>query len=550
MKLYMHPLVLFLCQLLVWLYLFFLWLVPHFLASYSTFLSFLVTFSKLSNGFLRVIMSRREVNYNVVSRQEIKNTLVNLELSRRIHNPVPSFSFSFKDQVDSQLKVLLVLQEGKILEDEDFCFQLDQEDGAVHFLDAKESQGEEDDTIDFVDVVNMENNLDFELQTMPMNQENKIPLAKDDDDDEEEDIVHSDMGSDLSSIEASDRDQPSPFSISSFDSAIQDSIVVENQTHQDEDDETDEVYNTYCERMRWYDILSRDRTYGLSVMMNQETASTLSLWGITAEKRLKQSIEKDLELVYVAQSCLSWEALQHQYLTVQDSLKSADSERRFYNDEISKEFQKFQVLLERFLEDERCEGKRVLSFVQRRFELISFFQVPRLSGYKRKGPHEREGRERNEKQVLEAIERCITVFYDFVRADIKRPLVWERLKTSFVDSPLMEVEDPRDIKHYLDLKNLLQKKEQSLKEAQGKKKKKIWFKKKKSPYMDEDETEKDEISMLVTFIKIELKLVSRVLQMSLVSSSHLKWCQHKLNNIDLNGGKLSRTSSTVLFPSS
>ncbi|XP_018438886.2 uncharacterized protein LOC108811341 isoform X2 [Raphanus sativus] len=550
MKLYMHPLVLFLCQLLLWLTLFFLWLVPYFQSSYNSFLSFLVTFSKLFNRFLRVILSRREVTYNVVSMQEIKSTHANLELSRRIHNPAPSFSFSFKDQVDSQLKVLLILQEGKILEDEDLCSQLDQEDGVVHHLDAKESKGEEEeDTIDFFDVVNVENNLDFELKTLPMDQESKCPLAKDDaDDDDEKDIVNSDVESDLSSLEASDRDQPSPFSISSFDSQLQDSTVMENLTHQDEDDETNEVYNQYCERMKWYDILSRDRTYALSVMMNQETASTLSVWGIKAEKRLKQSIEKDLELVYLAQSCLSWEALQHQYIKVGDRLKASDSEGGSYDDDISKEFQKFQVLLERFLEDERCEGKRVLSFVQRRFDLTSFFQVPRLSGYKRKGPHEGEGRERNEKQVLKAIERCITVFYDFVRADIKRPFVWERLKTSLVNSPLMEVEDPRDIKLFLSLKNLLQK-EQSLKEVQGKKKKKTWFKKKKSHYMEEDETENDENSMLLTFIKIELKLVSRVLQMSLVSSSHLKWCQHKLNNIDFNGGKISRNSSPVLFPS-
>ncbi|CAH8387796.1 unnamed protein product [Eruca vesicaria subsp. sativa] len=493
MKLFMHPLCLFLCQLLIWLSLFFLWLVPFFQASYNAFLSSLVTFSKLFNSFLRIIMSRREVNYNIESRQENKNTHANLELSRGIHNPVPSFSFSFKDQVDSQLKVLVALQEGKILEDEEeFCCQLDQEDGVVHFLDVKESEGEED-ILDFVDVLNVENNLDFELQTLPMDQEIKCHLAKDDEE-EEEDIVNSDMGSDLSSLEASDRDQPSPFSILSFDSHLQDSTVMENQTNQDEDDETNEVYNQYCERMKWYDILSRDRTYGLSVMMNQETASTLSVWGITAEKRLKQSIEKDLELVYVAQSCLSWEALQHQYITVRDRLNASDSEGGSYDNEISKEFQKFQILLERFLEDERCEGKRVLSFVQRRFELMSFFQVPRLSGYKRKGPQE-GGRERSDKQVMKTIQRCITVFYDFVKADIKRPLVWERLKISFVNSPRMEVEDPRDIMLFLNLKNLLQKNKQSLKEAQGNKKN-IWFKKKKLPNMEVDETEKDENSIV------------------------------------------------------
>ncbi|ESQ49922.1 hypothetical protein EUTSA_v10020836mg [Eutrema salsugineum] len=383
MKLFMHPLLLFLCQLFIWLYLFFLWLVTPFQTFYNAFLSLLVTFSKLFSSFIRVIVVRREVTCNIEPRQEINNTLVNLELSRSIHNPVPTFSFSFKHQVDSQLKVLLAMQKGEILEDEeDFCCQFDQENADAQLLDGKVN--EEDEDIVNVDVVNMEKNLELKHQTMPINQENIYSLAKDVEE-EEEDTVNSNVETDLPSLVASDDmnslysdgDHPSPLFVASLDSAVQDSIDIENQTHQDEDDE---VYKKYCERMKWYDILSRDRTYGLSVIMNQETASGLSLWGITAEKRLKQSIEKDLELVYVAQSCLSWEALQHQYITVKDSLKSADSGGGFYNDDISKEFQKFQVLLERFLEDERCEVKRVLSFVQRRFELMSFFQVPRISG--------------------------------------------------------------------------------------------------------------------------------------------------------------------------
>ncbi|KFK37579.1 hypothetical protein AALP_AA3G001600 [Arabis alpina] len=484
-------------------------------------------------------MVRRKVTCNnSESRQEIKNTLDNLELSRSIHSPIPTFSFSFKAQVDSQLKVLLAFQEGWILEEaeeNDFFFECDQED-AVDLLDAKEDEEEEDIGI----VMNMEKILENYLAT-------------DEEEDVVEDIVDSYMDNDLASLVASDeidslnsdREHPSPLSIASVDSMLQDSIVIENQTHRDEDEETDEVYKVYCERMRWYDILGRDRTYGLGVMMNQETASSLRLWGKTAEKRLKQSIEKDLELVYVAQSCLSWEALQHQYIIVKDnSSKPADSRGGFYDDDISKEFQKFQVLLERFLEDERCEGKRVLSFVQRRFELMSFFQVPRLS--------EGCNKERNNKQVLKAIEKCIDVFYDFVKVDIKKALVWDRLKISFVNSPLMELEDPRDIKLFLDLKTSLQKKEQLLKEIEGnnKKKKKNWFRKKSSNNMEEEEIEKDENFMLVRLIMIDLKLVSRVLHMSLVSSSHLKWCQHKLNNIDYNGGKIFRSPSSVLFPSS
>ncbi|KAL1211333.1 hypothetical protein V5N11_023356 [Cardamine amara subsp. amara] len=538
MKLYMHPLVLFLCQLFLWLYLFILWLLSPFQAFYNAFSS---VFSKLFSSLLRIIMVRREVTRDLESRKAIKNTLENLELSRRAHNPVPAFSFSFKHQVDSQLKVLIAMQEGKILEEEedvdDFFYEFDQEE----LLDTKEGEKKED--IDSVDVINMK----FEVQTMPIDQEDENSLANEDEEEEEEDIV-TDEESDISSLVASDRDHPSPLSVASLDeSALQDSIVIENQPQADE---TDQVYKTYCERMRWYDILSRDRTYGLSVMSNQLTASSLSLWEKTAEKSLKQMIEKDLELVYVAQSCLSWEALQHQYTTVRDSSKPADSKGRvLYDDNISREFQNFQVLLDRFLEDERCQGKRVLSFVQRRIEFMSFFQVPRLSGsYKREGPHEGE-KERKDKQVLlKAIEKCIVVFYDFVKVDNKKTLVWERLKCSFVNFPRMELEDPKDFKLFLDLRNSLQKKEQLLKEMQGNKKK-IWCKKKTSN-MEENEIEKDEKFMLVRFIMIDLKLVSRVLHMSLVSSSHLKWCQHKLDNIHFDGDNISRTSSPVLFPSS
>ncbi|XP_010417298.1 PREDICTED: uncharacterized protein LOC104702134 isoform X2 [Camelina sativa] len=548
LKLYMHPVVLFLCQLLIWLYLFFLWLLPCFQTLYNAFSSVLVTFSKLFTSFLQVIMVRREATCTIKSRKEIKNTLNNLELSRSIHNPIPAFSFSFKYQVDTQLKVLLALREGKLLEEEeeeedDFFYEFDQE-GVVELLDTEGEEEEEKDIDDDIDdAVNMENNLELEIQTtMPLDQEDEYSITSGE---EEEDIVNSDVENyDLSSLVASDRDHPSPSSIASLDSACQDTVEIENQTHRVvEDDETDQVYKKYCERMRWYDILSRDRTYGLSVISNQMTASSLRSWGETAEKRLKQSIEKDLELVYVAQSCLSWEALQHQYITVKDSSKPAGG----LHDIISREFQNFQVLLERFLEDERCQGKRVLSFVQRRFELMSFFQVPRLSGYNREGPHEAEEGSQD-KQVLKAIERCIEVFYDFVKVDIMKPLIWERLKISLTNSPLMELEDPRDFKLFLDLKNSLQK-EHLLKEIQQGNKKKIWFKK-KSSNMEADKIEKDEHFMLVRFITIDLKLVSRVLHMSLVSSSHLKWCHHKLNNIHFNGDKISRTFSPTLFPSS
>ena len=52
------------------------------------------------------------------------------------------------------------------------------------------------------------------------------------------------------------------------------------------------------------------------------------------------------------------------------------------------------------------------------------------------------------------------------------------------------------------------------------------------------------------FTMIDMKLVSRVLHMSLISSSQLKWCQEKLDNIEIKEGIVIRGPSNPLFPSS
>ena len=98
-----------------------------------------------------------------------------------------------------------------------------------------------------------------------------------------------------------------------------------------------------------------------------------------ARKKLLRSLESDFEMVYVAQSCLSWEVLHHQYKKV-ESLASSSSQNSILHSNVAGEFQKFLVLLERFMEDERCGGKRVWNYVQGRFSLKSLLQVPEVSG--------------------------------------------------------------------------------------------------------------------------------------------------------------------------
>ncbi|KAF8012967.1 hypothetical protein BT93_I0971 [Corymbia citriodora subsp. variegata] len=165
----------------------------------------------------------------------------------------------------------------------------------------------------------------------------------------------------------------------------------------DETIEPDPFYRMYMERMGWFDILNYERTCGISAMLQKELGTagvplngfesanfTVPQFSLTklSKQRLLRSLQGDFELVYVAQACLSWEALNYQYQKVQDLAHSPTSSLQsasLFHHHLVGEFQKFQVLLERFLEDERCEGKRYWKYVQARFSLKSLLQVPELT---------------------------------------------------------------------------------------------------------------------------------------------------------------------------
>ncbi|XP_059670347.1 uncharacterized protein LOC132315918 [Cornus florida] len=322
-----------------------------------------------------------------------------------------------------------------------------------------------------------------------------------------------------------------------------------------EQEELDSFYNKYTERMRWFDVLNYDRTCGISAILNKQYLGTPSSlqsietvdfsipyisWTKLARKKLLRSLESDFEMVYVAQSCLSWEALHHQYQKVEALIACSNSTQIgvFYNN-VAGEFQKFQVLLERFMEDERCyPTKRYWNYVQRRLSQNSLLQVPEISGYMEEEKDEMNGEPMRATEVLKAIEKCIEVFRLFVKTDNERPWWKVRRSSLWTHSP---VEDPRDLGLLVDLSKTLQKKELWLKDMQ--RKKKCWLKRVTDPC---GETQKKEI--LITMI--DMKLVSRVLKMSMISTAQLKWCQEKLNSIEFKEGKFMRASTGPLFPSS
>ncbi|KAM7268365.1 hypothetical protein ACFE04_010531 [Oxalis oulophora] len=306
----------------------------------------------------------------------------------------------------------------------------------------------------------------------------------------------------------------------------------------------DAYYKMYTERMRVYDVLNQDTTCGISAILHNQylvlPSSELVNYSPQyyylspnrlAKKRLIRNLESDFELVYVAQSCLSWEALQHQYRKIK-TLQASSSQSGRFEGNVAGEFQKFRVFLTRFLEDEGSEGKRVSNYVRRRFSAKSLIQVPALSGFYEEENEYMMGEGSTVDEVLGAIENCIETFWEFIKS--------ENHKSWWKPRALSTVEDPRDLEILIDLSLTLRKKEILMKDLQGKAR--CWLRRVVINPTEESERKDTLLAM------VDLKLVSRVLHMSTLSSSQLKWCQQKLQNIEFQQGKLFRTCTTTFFP--
>lgn len=96
-------------------------------------------------------------------------------------------------------------------------------------------------------------------------------------------------------------------------------------------------------------------------------------------KKFIMELQGDLEGVYVGQMCLSWEFLHWQYEKALDLWDSDPRGTRRYN-EVAGEFQQFQVLIQRFIEDEPFQGPRVQNYVKTRCAVRNLLQVPIIRG--------------------------------------------------------------------------------------------------------------------------------------------------------------------------
>ncbi|CAL9199297.1 unnamed protein product [Musa hybrid cultivar] len=216
---------------------------------------------------------------------------------------------------------------------------------------------------------------------------------------------------------------------------------------------------------------------------------------------------QELEIAYVAQISLAWEALNWNYVCFQQRKANGDGERFYCTARIAQRFQQFQVLLQRFIENEPYQrGRRPQIFARTRISSPKLLQVPEFQ-------EADEGGENiiSPTEFSSILEDAIRTFMNFLKADKKNP---RQILKSFVKTTSSSMK--------MGLKGLLRRR-------------RCWNKK----WVQGEEEEMDILMGL-----IDMKIVSRTLRMSEISQEQLQWCEEKMTKV----GALEWKSSKRVLP--
>ncbi|XP_057768695.1 uncharacterized protein LOC130988758 [Salvia miltiorrhiza] len=317
--------------------------------------------------------------------------------------------------------------------------------------------------------------------------------------------------------------------------------------HQDCMGELHKFYKSYREMMRKFDILNYQKMYAMGFVQLKDPLESKSqqklnpaamLKSLVSHKKqgsnpiktLMNELQGDVEAVYVGQMCLSWEFLHCQYHRALELWSSDPHGLRRYN-EAAADFQQFQVLVQRFTEDEHFQGPRVHSYVKTRCVLRNLLQVPLI---REDCLEEERKKERDEyvitsEMLVEMVEESIRIFWDFVRSD----------KDFHNKQPQLHTRE--DSKLLIQLRRILQKKDRKLKDILRSEKciLRKFRKRREDEYCNEG---------LHFFAQVDVKLVSRVLNMSRISRDQLIWCENKLSRISFVNRKIYVEPAFLLFP--
>lgn len=329
--------------------------------------------------------------------------------------------------------------------------------------------------------------------------------------------------------------------------------------HKDRMNEIQTLYRMYLDKMRKLDILSQQTMYAIGLLQlktQDELAShkkvsvpviksllAQNFWSNKLRRheadpvqKLIRGFQRDLEVVYVGQLCLSWETLKWQHQKAQQ-LHAHDPDGFRQHNQVAGEFQKFQVLLQRFTEDEPFDhGPRVQHYVKSRCALPTLLQVPLI-----KDDPRTEWRGKGEDGISigmlkEVIGASMRAFWEFLRADKDEV---HAMSLMGIHGHHVELQDPLDAELLVEIRSSLQKKEKRLKDLR------------KSGNCIVKKLQKNRDSQLsheMFLAQVELRLVSRVLNMARLTTDQLLWCHKKMSKINIVGRKIYLESSFLLFP--
>ncbi|XP_031501416.1 uncharacterized protein LOC116265036 [Nymphaea colorata] len=307
------------------------------------------------------------------------------------------------------------------------------------------------------------------------------------------------------------------------------------------------VYDKYSEKMLFFDKVTAEQMpdAGSPLPAKRTPTSTTKKLASTLRRLSlkKQGFHDDaeqlqaphdpyqeLETAYVAQVCLTWEALHCLYKQAREKIISTECQLHPCYARVAEHFQQFQVLLQRFIENEPFEpGNRPEIYARARVSMPKLLQVPSFQGADQKETSEESDSDSSASfsDLLRLIQDSILIFRQFLKADKKKPASFLNVfgGHSQASGPLHQI------------KTDLDKKKMKLKELF--KKKKGW-KRKSWPESPE------EIELLLGLI--DMRIVSRVLRMGRINEEQLHWCAEKIGKLDFPGGSLQRNASPILFP--
>ncbi|KAF3431459.1 hypothetical protein FNV43_RR26190 [Rhamnella rubrinervis] len=325
--------------------------------------------------------------------------------------------------------------------------------------------------------------------------------------------------------------------------------------YKDRIEEIQKVHRSYAEKMRKLDILNNQTMHAIGFLQlkDHQVKSIIvqkplipiivkNLWPRKAQGAVAMDdpmlefcskLNKELELVYVGQACLSWEILHWQKRKLQE-LQQCDAQGFHRYNLVASEFQLFQVLMHRFIENESFQGPRVQNYVRNRCVLRSLLHVPAIRDDSRRD--KRYGMEEEKdaismEKLAKILAEAMHTFWEFLRKDETNT------NPKAAQQTLVE---PADSRLLIDVKKDFQKKEKKLKDVQRSGNCVV---RKFQKQQDQDRLEHE---MLVA--QVEIRLISRVLNMSKLTSDQLMWCHQKLNHLNFDNRKLHLEPSFLLFP--